>query len=89
MLYAKLFTDKGTLEVHVVREYEDRDGGDNLEIHVECAENRERQSDWRLPDLVCTRSYGFSEDEEFQMEDYLRDNESIIWDDWREAKKSA
>lgn len=32
MLYSKLFTDKGTIEVHIVREYEDRDGGDNLEI---------------------------------------------------------
>lgn len=26
MLYAKLFTDKGTLEVHVVCEYEDQNG---------------------------------------------------------------
>lgn len=89
MLYSKIFTDKGTLEIYVVREYEDRDGGDNLAIHVECAEDRARYSDWRLPDLVCTHSYGFSEDEIFAMEDYLRDNESIIWDDWREAKQIA
>ena len=73
MLYSKIFTKKGTIEIHVVRQYEDR----------------ERQSDWRLPDIYCTHSYGFTEDEQFQMEDYLRNNEAIIWDDWREARKDA
>lgn len=89
MLYSKIFTDKGTIEVYIVREYKDRDGGDNLDIHVECAEDRSRYADWRLPDVACTHSYGFSEDEIFEMEDYLRDNESIMWDDWREAKNIA
>ena len=89
MLYSKIFTKKGTIEIHVVRQYEDRDGGDNLIVHVECAEDRERQSDWRLPDIYCTHSEGFTEDEQFQMEDYLRNNEAIIWDDWREARKDA
>ena len=37
MLYSKIFTKNGTLEIHVVRQYEDRDGGDNLIVHVECA----------------------------------------------------
>lgn len=89
MLYSKLFTKNGTIEIHVVREYEDRDGGDNLMIHVECAEHRERQADWRIPDIYCTHSYSFTEDEQFRMEDYLRNNEAIIWDDWREAEAKA
>jgi len=89
MLYSKIFLPKGTLEIHVVREYEDRDGGDNLVVHIECAENRECQADWRLPDIYCTHSYGFDEDERFQQEDYLRNNEAIIWDDWRREEQHA
>lgn len=90
MLYAKIFSAPNkTLEVHVVRQYEDRDGGENLLIRIEHEECRDHYSEWHLPDVYCCKSYGFSEDETFDMENYLRNNESIIWDDWREEKNDA
>ena len=90
MLYANIFTETGSIEFHAVREYEDRDGGKNLLMHIERSEDRKSFSDWRLPDISCIKSYGFSEDELFRIEDYLAANESIIWDDFRrEAGSNA
>ena len=90
MLYAKIYKESGkTWEVYAVREYEDRDGGDNLSVRVEQAEDRKNYCEWILPDIFCCKSYGFSEDDEFYLESYLRDNEAIIWDDWKEAQAIA
>ena len=37
-----------------------------------------------LPDLVFNKIYGFSEDEIFDLKDYLRDNSFLIWEIARE-----
>ncbi len=86
MLYSRNYEKDKTLEVYVVKDYVDRDGCMNLVIRVEEVENRDHYSEWRLPDIFCYKSYGFSENEEFKMQNYLTRNEAIIWDDWREAK---
>lgn len=87
MLYALLFEPIGTLEFHIVREYVDRDGGDNLIVSVEKKENRQVCCEWILPDIFCRKAYGFTDDELFDIEEYLRDNESIMWDDWRDYQR--
>ncbi|MBE6100691.1 MAG: hypothetical protein E7200_01110 [Selenomonas ruminantium] len=89
MLYATFILKENIyLNVFVMKEYEDRDGGDNLIIRVEQKEKEENFSEWRLPDMACYKSYGFSELDLFAIEDYLTVNESIIWDDWREQKNA-
>lgn len=86
MLYSKIFKENRTFLIHVVREYTDRDGCKNLIIRVEVEEDPAHYEEWRLPDIFCYKSYGFSEDEELSMKNFLLHNEAIIWDDWREAK---
>ena len=87
MLYSTfLLKNDIHLNVYVLREYEDRDGGINLAIRIEQKGHAENFSEWRLPDVSCFKSFGFSESDTFKIEDYLTTNESIIWDDWREHK---
>ena len=85
MLYATfLLRDKVYLDVYVMKEYEDRDGGINLSIRIEQKGHEENFCEWRLPDNTCLKSFGFSEHDLFGIEQYLTVNEAIIWDDWRE-----
>lgn len=87
MLYATfLLRDKIYLNVYVMNEYEDRDGGNNLTIRIEQKQYEENFCEWRLPDVTCIKSFGFSEEDLFGIERYLILNESIIWDDWRDYK---
>ena len=87
MLYATfLLRDKIYLNVYVMNEYKDRDGGNNLTIRIERKQYEENFCEWRLPDVTCIKSFGFSEEDLFGIERYLILNESIIWDDWREHK---
>ena len=89
MLYSTfLLKDNIHLNVYVLREYEDRDGGINLAIRIEQEDHAENFSEWRLPDVACVKSFGFSESDIFKVENYLISNESIIWDDWREHKNA-
>ena len=88
MLYSINYEKDKTLEVHIMNEYVDRDGCKNLTVRVEEVEDRTHYSEWRLPDIFCYKSYGFSENDELDMENYLLHNESIMWDDWREYKTS-
>ena len=46
-------------------------------------------AEYRLPSRVNIKCYGFSEDELFELEDYLICNESLIWELAREVSKSA
>lgn len=90
MLYATFILKENIyLNVYVMKEYEDRDGGNNLTVHVEQKGKEENFSEWRLPDIACYKSYGFTELDLFGIEDYLTVNESIIWDDWREQKHGS
>ena len=84
MLYARMYPKDDIWEIYILRQYEDRDGGQNLAVRVERRNNRAAFCEWRLPDVICDKSFGFSEQEIFDIEDYLRDNESIMWDDYRE-----
>ena len=89
MLYSTfLLKDNIHLNVYVFREYEDRDGGINLAIRIEQEDHAENFSEWRLPDVACVKSFGFSESDTFNIEDYLTTNESIILDDCREHKNA-
>ena len=88
MLYSKLFK-KGniTWAFFVLREYEDRDGGDNLLVRVEIEENPDAFCEWRLPDIFCYKSYGFSEEELLHIREYIRNNEMLMWSDFRKEKE--
>lgn len=89
MLYATfILKDNVYLNVYVMKEYEDRDGGINLNIRIEQKDAEENFCEWRLPDMACCKSFGFSELDLFKIEDYLTVNEAIIWDDWREQKNA-
>ena len=89
MLYSTFFLkDNVYLNVYVMKEYEDRDGGNNLAIRIEQKSNEDNFCEWRLPDVSCSKSFGFSENDLFKIEDYLTANESIIWDEWRENKNA-
>ena len=80
MLYSEMNTKSGWWRFYIVNRYEDRDGGDNLSIRVEKENDASAFSDWRLPDVSCTKSFGFSEEDLLEIENFLRDNESIMWD---------
>ncbi len=84
MLYATDYVQGDAWMYYITKEYEDRDGGWNLSVRVERKKDVKAFAEWRLPDVVCDRTYGFSEQELLEMEEYLRDNESIMWDDYRE-----
>ena len=88
MLYSKLFKKDKTLEFHVIKEYEDRDGGDNLIVRVELEENPDAFCEWRLPDICCYKSYGFSEDDTIKIKNYIRNNEMLMWSDYRKEMKN-
>ena len=55
-------------------------GGENIEIRVEKENNMDVYARFILPANYCTHSYGFTETELFQIEDFLRDNAVSIWD---------
>ena len=60
MLYATFILKEDIyLNVYIMKEYEDRDGGNNLIVRVEQKEKEENFSEWRLPDMACYKSYGF------------------------------
>lgn len=89
MLYATFILKENVyLNVYIMKEYQDRDGGDNLTIRIEQKGQEEHFCEWRLPDMACYKSFGFSELDIFKIEEYLTLNESIIWDDWRENKNA-
>ncbi len=90
MLYGKMYQNDVPWSFYITKLYEDRDGGENLAIRVEREDNPDAFSEWRLPDVACEKSFGFSEDDLFEIEKFLRNNESIMWDDYRkELKKHA
>lgn len=85
MLYATFWLrDSMYLNLYVMSEYTDRDGGNNLSLRIEERDREENFCEWRLPDVACSKAFGFSENDLFKIEDYIRANESIIWDDWKE-----
>ena len=54
MLYAIFILKDGVyLNVYVTKEYEDRDGGNNLAIRIEQKEHEDNFCKWRLPDMTC------------------------------------
>ena len=79
MLYSKLFKKDKTLEFHVIKEYEDRDGGDNLIVRVELEENPDAFCEWRLPDIFCYT---------IKIKNYIRNNEMLMWSDYRKEMKN-
>lgn len=45
-------------------------------------------SEWKLPCISNTKSFGFSEEEIFEQERYLRNNATLIWELAREQEES-
>lgn len=86
MLYSEINMPDGWWAFYITNKYEDRDGGDNLSVRVEKESDAKAFSEWRLPDVSCIKSYGFSEDDLMEIENFLRDNESIMWDMYREKE---
>ena len=87
MLYSRIYLDDDAWEFHILRMFEYRDGGQNLAVRVERKNNPKAFCEWRLPDVISDKSFGFSEQEILYMENYLKNNESIMWDDYREEMK--
>ncbi len=84
MLYSKIFNKKNsTMDFFVIKEYEDRDGGDNLVVRVEIEEAPDSFCEWRLPDIFCYKSYGFSEEDLLKIKEYIRNNQMLMWSDFR------
>ena len=72
MLYATFWLrDSVYLNLYVMSEYKDRDGGDNLSLRIEDRDNVDNFCEWRVPDVACFKSFGFSETDLFKIEDYL------------------
>lgn len=89
MLYSKVFKREKTFMFYVIKEYEDRDGGDNLIVRVELEENSDTFCEWRLPDIFCYKSYGFSEEDNMKIKNYIRNNEMLMWSDYRKERNST
>lgn len=89
MLYSKILIKDDWWSFYVVRMYEDRDGGDNLLIRVEREKDAAAFSELRLPDNTCLKSFGFSEDEIYEIQDFLLYNSPLMWDDYREYKEQT
>lgn len=69
---------------------EDRDGFEVISFRFE----RPNASGFdfaegKLPENQIYKSYGFSEDELLQMQEYLRNNSFLIWEIAKEEEKSA
>ncbi len=80
MKFCKIYGENDNLLIYIMKLYEDRDGGENIEIRVEKENNMDVYARFILPANYCTHSYGFTETELFQIEDFLRDNAVSIWD---------
>lgn len=64
---------------------EDQDGFDFIEFYFERPnENGFDFAKGKLPENQIYKSYGFSEDELLQMQEYLRNNAVLIWEIARE-----
>ena len=62
-------------------------GFESITVHFERPSEKGFDfSEWRLPDIVQTKSFGFSEDEVLGQKDYLIRNQFLIWDIAKEGK---
>ena len=53
MLYATFWLrDSVYLNLYVMSEYKDRDGGDNLSLRIEDRDNVDNFCEWRVPDVA-------------------------------------
>lgn len=71
---------------------EDRDGFDSIVFRFERANDSGFDfAEGKLPENQIYKSYGFSEDELMQMQEYLRNNSFLIWEIAKEGgeKQSA
>lgn len=64
---------------------EEKNGFDEISVHFERPNDTGFDfSEWKLPNNMCYKSYGFSEDELLEIEQYLRNNSFLIWEIARE-----
>ncbi len=71
---------------------EDKDGFESIQFYFERANNKGFDfAQGTLPEINIDKSYGFSEDELMEMQEYLRNNSFLIWEIAREkgGKQSA
>lgn len=71
---------------------EDKDGFDSITFHFERPNDTGFDfAEGKLPENRIYKSYGFSEDELMQLEEYIRNNSFLIWEIAKESedKKSA
>jgi hypothetical protein len=71
---------------------EDKDGFDSITFNFERSNNNGFDfAQGSLPENQIYKSYGFSEDELMQMQEYLRNNSFLIWEiaSEEEGKQSA
>lgn len=64
---------------------EDRDGFDTISFRFERANDTGFDfAEGRLPENQIYRSFGFSEDELMQLQEYIRNNSFLVWEIARE-----
>jgi len=80
MQYCKLYREDGNLYIHIMSMYEDRDGGDHIEVRIEKENDLDTFAKFVLPANYCTNSYGFKETELAALKKFLLNNAVGIWD---------
>ncbi len=69
---------------------EERNGFDTITFRFERPTEKGFDfAEGRLPEMQFLKVYGFSEDELFEMEDYLRNNSFLIWEIAGEGQRIA
>ncbi len=66
---------------------EEKNGFDEITVHFERPNgNGFDFAEGKLPNNIFYKTYGFSEDELLELEKYLRNNNSLIWEIAREKE---
>ena len=91
--YCKLHKKNHTLIFIIMRLWETKESGENIEMRVECEQDMDVYAEFTLPTYHCHHAYGFKETELMEIKNFLKDNAVLIWDMAREvgyfAKSSA
>lgn len=84
MLYSELYREDNWIGFYITKLGVNRDGMEELIVRAEKRNDSEAFAEMRLPARRFFKSFGFSEDELFDMGDYIISNEPLIWEMARE-----
>ena len=88
--FCKIYADdNNTLTYSITDHYTSPTTGEHVEMRIEKDENTDIYAEFTMPALHCHHAYGFSEDELFRIEQFLKNNAVLIWDMAREVTAHA